>query len=179
MSNRNIIIWLGIVVIIGVIAFLATSLSPTITDNNDVPNPIEGESYQKKYESVNIKISFDYPSYLYVTESLDRLEITPIPPNDPRRQSSAMMGALAISFIPNKTLKSSIAGFQPVTLSIKDSVVGGYSAKEIISKPDGYSGSTWVYLVVEINSGVYEIIYLRDTEQARTYQSIIDSIKFI
>lgn len=179
MSKRNITILLGVVAIIAIGAFLATRPSPVVTNNNEVPTPIEEEVYEKKYESENIKISFNYPSNLFIEESPDRVGVTSIPPGDPRRQSSAMMGALVISFIPNQTLEKSIVDFEPVTLSIKDSMVDGYPAKEITSKPDGYSGSTWIYLVVESDNGVFEIIYLRDTEQAPIYQSIINSINFI
>lgn len=179
MSKRNIIILFGVVAIIATVTFLATRPSSIVTNNNEVLTPTEEEVYEEKYESENIKISFNYPSNLFVEESSDRIQVTPIPPNDPLRQSSGMMGALAISFIPNKTLEKTIEDFKPVTLSIKDSMVGDYPAKEITSKPDGYSGSTWIYLVVESGSGVFEIIYLRDTEQAPIYQSIINSIKIL
>ena len=137
-------------------------------------NSIQSGNYQNQY----IGISFDYPSYLFVEGSNERIEVTPIPPNDPKRQSSASMGALIFVLKEGQTLKESIEKLKSATLSIEKSSVGGREAEEITSFPDGYSGSTWIYILVETKKGVLQISFLRDTNRTQIYRSIIDSIRF-
>jgi hypothetical protein len=130
------------------------------------------------FENQYIGIGLDYPSNLYADGQNDFFQVTFMAPDDTMRHSSASMGALAFALKENQTVAEVIEQLKPNTFSIKDSTVGGRKAKEITSTSDGYSGSIWIYTLVETKRGVLQINFLRDTDRAPIYRSVIDSIRF-
>lgn len=182
MENKNhkgIIICTILALTLGAFWFFSSKPKPTgnvLPAEPSVPI-IKNEVGEKDYQSSSLGISFKYPSNLFVEESAEGLYITSIAPNDPKRESSAMMGALSISVAEGKTLEDIVKTLAQETLSMEEISLDGRKAKEITSTPDGYSGSTWVYLLVETQKGTLKIQYLKDSIQAREYKIIIESIK--
>jgi hypothetical protein len=130
---------------------------------------------EKNYKSPAIGISFQYPLNDIVVETQYGVSITTIPPNISRRHSSASMGNLIMHISEGKKFEPS----PKEVLSSKDIFVDGHRAKEITSLPDGYSGSIWIYLLVEAQKGTLKIQYLRDSVQAKDYKVIIESIHIL
>ena len=135
-------------------------------------NPVQS----RKYDNSNLGISFEYPSNLFIVEWNNGVSVTPIPPDSLRRQSSAAMGDLSISIIKGKTLKDVRKSLIKETLSAKELLFVGHKAIELTSFPDGYSGSTWISILVETKKGVIKITHMEYAPYGESYQSIMESI---
>lgn len=147
-------------------------LLPDLSSSSSTENEKE-----EIFESKKFGISFRYPVSLFIVEREQWILVTSIMPNNPKRHSSAMMGALSISITEGKTLEDVTKTLAQETLSIKESSLDGYKAKEITSTPDGYSGSTWISLLIETKKGVLNIRYMKDSFYEETYHYIIESIR--
>lgn len=152
---------------------LLAQIEPTST------NPIQQSEKNKAYKNTELGISFDYPSNLFIIEEVGAVSITSIPPDDLRRQSSASMGNMTLQIFKGKTVEEVKNALASNTLSSRETTVGKDKAIELISLPDGYSGGTWISLLVNTDVGVLEIQYLNETQYIKTYKSIIESIKIM
>jgi hypothetical protein len=157
-------------------------MNNTLLQEQSVPvpenNKKDNNEKDKIYESSSLGISFNYSSNLFVEESSEILYVTNIPASDPKRKSSAMMGALSIVLMEGKTLEDAVQALVQEILSQKEFSLDGHRATEITSNPDGYSGSTWIFLLVETQKGILKIQYLKDSAQVKEYENIIPSIHF-
>ncbi|MDO8572143.1 MAG: PsbP-related protein [bacterium] len=175
MKKQTIVIALAILVLIGLGWVVVGKKGGEKIASDDITTV--ATTTKKIYENSSFGINFNYPSNLFVEESKNNILITSIPPNDPRRQSSAMMGALSLFVAQGKEIKNIQETRKKETLSSKEVTLDGHKAVELTSVPDGYSGGTWISILVKTKNGILEIRYLKGTTYEEAYLSIIESIR--
>lgn len=127
-------------------------------------------------------ISFSYPSSFFVEENTDTITVSPLSPNDPKKQSSVGIESnLVISFSRGENLENTPVRTQrnQVNFYEKETEYKGFPAL-IQSYIGAYAGEKHFILLVEYQSTTDNgVIYVHYSETYKdVYEKVIGSIIF-
>ena len=130
----------------------------------------------KTYKNASFGIVFSHPSRMFVEEFENGIRVTPLSPDDVRRESSAAFGDMIVIRLNIFSLEEAEKTLKIELSSSKDTSIAGHPAREIISTPDGYSGSIHARYLVKTKKGVIEIRYLKDSLFELNYKILLQSL---
>lgn len=146
-------------------------------ENDNKDRPVSGVN-NASYVSENLGIRFTYPENLFVEENEYGIIVTPLKPNDPKRQSDVGgIISMRILYTEAKTADELVKNTSQVVSTNKISI-SGKEAHFFVLK-DAFVGNNIDVIAFFTKQHILNALYYESTSYTQTYRSILDSLSFI